>query len=191
MSEDLLNTQCFIPINEDRRICYTSATGVVGDIATVVSTVNGRDLSGNGRFCTTQSSGRATLFYSRTICIPLDGIACSNGRNDGQEDAGFHCKFRANTTLCLQSEKYGEWHEWYGFDVSKNFYETEKTTGWYAKEVLKEMHPESMIEVVCDIGEVLTGIAVTEKPSHGLVPRSVFRLPHGKWMPTVFMIPEI
>ena len=29
----------------------------------------------------------------------------------------------------------------------EKFYETE-TTGWYAKEVLKEMHPESMIEVV-------------------------------------------
>ena len=48
-----------------------------------------------------------------------------------------------------------------------------------------------MIEVVCDIGEVLTGIAVTEKPSHGLVPRCGVPLPHGKWIPTVFMIPEI
>ena len=30
MSEDLLNTQCFIPINEDRRICYTGRQESLG-----------------------------------------------------------------------------------------------------------------------------------------------------------------
>ena len=172
MSEDLLNTQCFIPINEDRRICYTSADrsrwGYCDcSLDSQWSRPFGKwEVLHNSKFRESD-----VILLTDDLHAPLDGIACSNGRNDGQEDAGFHCKFRANTTLCLQSEKYGEWHEWYGFDVSKNFYETEKTTGWYAKEVLKEMHPESMIEVVCDIGEVLTGIAVTEKPSHGLVPR--------------------
>ena len=172
MSEDLLNTQCFIPINEDRRICYTSADrsrwGYCDcSLDSQWSRPFGKwEVLHNSKFRESD-----VILLTDDLHAPLDGIACSNGRNDGQEDAGFHCKFRANTTLCLQSEKYGEWHEWYGFDVSKNFYETEKTTGWYAEEVLKEMHPESMIEVVCDIGEVLTGIAVTEKPSHGLVPR--------------------
>ena len=101
--------------------------GVVGGTATAPQTVNGRGLFGKWEILHNSKFRESdVILLTDDLHAPLDGVACSNGRTkyseeDAGYDAGFQCKFRANTTLCLKSEKYGEWHEWDGFDVTKTF----------------------------------------------------------------------
>ena len=106
---NLLNTQCFIPINEDRRIWYTSADrSRWGYCDCSLDSQWSRPFE--MEVCTTQSSG-TRYFTTDDLHLPLDGIACSNGRNDGKR--GISLQVQSEYDAMLTIRKYGEWHEWY------------------------------------------------------------------------------
>ena len=165
---DLIYFQCHVPDGETRSMCYTDKARTLWGYCDCPNSQWSRPFGRRNTMHNAEFRGGEVVMLTDDLHAPIDSIACENGIRGPSYD----CKVHVNKSMCISSEVYGEFHPWKGFNsamdashsiANYNYGDTrtEYTNGY-----------ESMIEVTCPPGMVLTGIAaIKDKTSEGVMPR--------------------